>query len=62
MILPSSEGISDLTLHSLGNDFGVFNTFTLVLFSLTLHSLRNDFRVLSPLLSDFLSDSTIPYE
>jgi hypothetical protein len=60
MILPSSKGLLDLTLHSLRNDFRVFSAFTLVLLFLTLRSLRNDFKAFSPLLGNYYSDSTFP--
>jgi hypothetical protein len=56
MILPSFEGLRDITLHYLRNVFGVFDTFTLVLF-FDFALLRS---LLPPLLGDFLSDSAFP--
>jgi hypothetical protein len=47
--VPSSAGLLNLTLHSLGNDFGVFSP-SLGVFNRALHSLRNDFGDFSPLL------------
>jgi hypothetical protein len=49
MIMPSCEGLWDLVLHSLRNDFGAFSPLLGVLFWI-LHSLRIDFGAFSSLL------------
>jgi hypothetical protein len=58
-ILPSFEGLLDLTLHSIMNDFGVFPPL-LGVFVRALHSLRNDSAAFSPLLGAFHSSSAFP--
>ena len=42
-----------MTLHSLGNDFGVLVTFTMC-FIWVLHPFRNDFEAFTPLLGVFI--------